>query len=115
MFCFSRFQCFLVPKPTLLIRHIIIKDILILQDATVGRTLDQQEEIVSMITMLPVDSSDEDFDAVPTSCLTKWLNNPDNDFTIDNLKRTCEHGKLRPSDVHEVKYINSEIVSSLEH
>lgn len=60
---------------------------------------------------MPVDSDSEDFDAVSTSWLQQWLLKPEIDSEIDNTKFTCQHGKLDPNEVPNVKYINSDIVS----
>lgn len=76
-----------------------------------GKSTTQYDEMVSSITMLPVDSDTEDFDAVPTSWLQQWFIDPDVDNKIDNRKFVCQHGKLDPNEVQNVKYINSEMVS----
>lgn len=80
------------------------------QDLTFGRTIDQQLEMASYITLLSVDFDCDNFEAIPTSWLTHWLSDPDDDCVIDNEKYSCNHGKLDPSEVSNVKYINSEMV-----
>ncbi len=66
--------------------------------------------MIYAITMMPVDSDSEDFDVVPTMWLQQWLLKPESDSLIDNHKFVCQHGKLDPNEVPNIKYINSEIV-----
>lgn len=80
------------------------------QDDTVEGSKRQQDEMVSQILCLPV-FTELSFDAVSTSWLQQWLSRPDLDSPIDNKKYVCQHGKLDPNEVPNVKYINSEIVS----
>lgn len=66
------------------------------------------------ITLLSVDIDSDNFEAVPTVWLTGWLSDPDDDHIIENDKYTCNHGKLDPSEVTNIKYINSEVVRSCD-
>lgn len=76
----------------------------------VGRNHHQQLEMATNITLLSVESSYDNLEAVPTFWLTRWLSDPDLDSVIDNEKYACCHAKLNPDEVSNVKYINSEMV-----
>lgn len=53
-----------------------------------------QVEMASMITMLPVETDEEDFDAVASSFLEAWLKNDTYEKPVDNEEIVCTHGKL---------------------